>query len=117
MPSSLLATSGISAQSALAQLVKTNTCLSALDNTDEWRIERRPPRMPPYSVYGGRPSTRALAGRRKMMKTITATIHRAIARNTEALFHQAIIAPARAGPRARVALIEMPLRDTAAGTC
>ncbi|MCY1375738.1 hypothetical protein D9M69_631750 [compost metagenome] len=51
------------------------------------------------------------------MKTSTAAMHRAITRNTAALLHHTINAPARAGPKARVALIEIPLRDIAAGTC
>ncbi len=73
--------------------------------------------MPPAKVSGGSPSGRAPGGRRRKIKAITAIMHRLMARKTEALLHQASMAPARAGPRARVALMEIPLRDTADGTC
>ncbi|MNF52791.1 hypothetical protein D3C76_563770 [compost metagenome] len=71
--------------------------------------------MPPVRVSGGKPTAGGF-GVSLNRKSNTANKHSAITRNTEAVLHQAIRAPASAGPKARVALMAIPFNDTAAGT-
>ena len=71
--------------------------------------------MPPLKVSGGR-SCACWLDFKVRINRITAVMHRAITRNTDAAFQCAISTPAIAGPNARAALVAMPFSDTAAGT-